>query len=42
MIILRFICKMFHEFWGSGGTSPNGIDSHRWESKVEILRSLSS
>jgi hypothetical protein len=42
MIILRLIYKMFHKFWGSSGTASDGIDSHRWESKVEILRSLSS
>jgi len=42
MSVLRLMWKMFRELWLSGGTLSNGIDSHKWESKVEILKSLSS
>jgi hypothetical protein len=42
MIILRFLCKIFRGFCGSKGTLSDGIDSHKWESKAEIARSLSS
>jgi hypothetical protein len=42
MIILRFLCKIFHTLCGSTGTLSDSIDSHKWESKAEISRSLSS
>ena len=42
MIILRFLCKIFRDLCGSKGTLSDGIDSHKWESKAEITRSLSS
>ncbi len=42
MIILRFLCKIFHCLCGSTGTLSDGIDSHKWESKAEISRSLSN
>ena len=42
MIILRFLCKIFHTLCGSTGTLSDSIDSHKWESKAEIARSLSS
>jgi hypothetical protein len=41
MFILRALLKMFQALCRSEGTLPNGIDSHKWESKTEILRSLS-
>ena len=41
MIILRFLCKIFRDLCGSKGTLSEGIDSHKWESKAEIARSLS-
>jgi hypothetical protein len=40
--ILRFMWRLLRGFWDSHETSPNGIDYHKWESKVEILRNLSS
>ncbi len=42
MIILRFLCKIFRGICGSNGTLSGSIDSHKWESKAEIARSLSS
>lgn len=42
MIILRLLCKIFHLLCGSTGTLSDSIDSHKWESKAEIARSLSS
>ncbi len=42
MVILRFLCKIFRNLCGSKGTLSDGIDSHKWESKTEIARSLSS
>ena len=42
MIIIRFLCKVFLDLCGSKGTLSDGIDSHKWESKAEIVRSLSS
>ena len=42
MNLLRFFCKIFRDFCGSKGTLSDGIDSHKWESKTEIARSLSS
>jgi len=42
MIILRMIRKIFGRLCRSNGNLSTGIDSHRWESKVEITRSLSS
>ncbi len=42
MIILRFFRKIFRDLLGSKGTLSDGIDSHKWESKDEIARSLSN
>ncbi len=42
MVILRFLCKMLRNICCSKGTLSDGIDSHKWESKAEIARSLSS
>jgi len=41
MKALRFIRKWLHRLWYSEASLPAGIDSHRWESKIEILGSLS-
>ena len=41
MFILRALLKMFQDLCRSEGTLPNGIDSHKWESKTEILQTLS-
>jgi hypothetical protein len=42
MIVLRFLCKIFRGLCGCPGTLSDCIDSHKWESKAEIARSLSS
>ncbi len=41
MKVLRFIQKWLHRLWGSGMNFPAGIDSHKWETKIEILGNLS-
>lgn len=42
MRILRFLCKVLRGLCGSAGTLSDGIDTHKWESKAEIVRTLSS
>ena len=42
MRILRYIQKWLQKVWDSGLGLPTGIDSHKWESKIEILGNLSS
>ena len=42
MSILIRMWKIFCKIWSSGEAMPNRIDYHKWESKVEIFRSLSS
>ena len=42
MYIFRFIWKRLSKLWRSGGILPPEIDCHKWESKVEIFRTLSS
>jgi hypothetical protein len=42
MKVLRYINKWLHKFWDSNMNMPVGIDSHKWDSKIEILGSLSS
>jgi hypothetical protein len=41
MKALRYIRKWFHRLWFSEASLTAGIDSHRWETKIEILGSLS-
>lgn len=41
MRMLRWIGRWLHYLWGSSMSLPGGIDSHKWESKTEILRTLS-
>jgi hypothetical protein len=48
MKALRFIraClttveKWCHSLWGLDASVSTGVDSHRWESKIEILGQLS-
>jgi hypothetical protein len=40
MELLRRLRKWWRGFWGCDLCWPMGIDSHRWENKVEILRRL--
>ena len=42
MCILRFLCRVIRDLCCSKGTLSDGIDSHKWESKAEIARTLSS
>lgn len=42
MKVLRYINKWLHEFWDPDKSLPTGIDSHKWDSKIEILGCLSS
>jgi hypothetical protein len=41
MKALRFIQKWLHRLLGFDANLSAEIDSHRWESKIEILGSLS-
>ena len=41
MKILKFVKKCWRGLRRSGRSMPAGIDSHKWESKIEILRHLS-
>jgi hypothetical protein len=42
MKVLRFIQKWLGKLWGLDMSLSTGIDSHRWESKIEILGRLSN
>jgi hypothetical protein len=41
MKALRFIRKWLHRLFSFDLNLSAGIDSHRWESKIEILGNLS-
>jgi hypothetical protein len=41
MKVLRFLQKWWLELWNSGLDWTTGVDSHKWESKIEIFRCLS-
>ncbi len=41
MKALRYIRKWLHQLWCSQVSLSTEIDSHQWESKIEILGSLS-
>ena len=41
MKALRFIGKWWHRLWNTETGASVGLDSHRWESKIEILGTLS-
>lgn len=42
MNVVRFIRVIWRWLSKSGTASSDGIDGHKWESKVEILKDLSS
>jgi len=42
MGILLFVWTIFRKLWHSSEAVSDGIDCHKWESKVEIFRNLSS
>ena len=41
MKMLGFIWKRLRKLWRSDESLLTGIDTHKWESKIEIFRSLS-
>jgi hypothetical protein len=41
MYIFGFIGRCLRQLWRSNGTQQTGINSHKWESKIESLKSLS-
>jgi hypothetical protein len=41
MRILKFMWKWWRQLWRSTANLQTGIDSHKWESKIEVFRSLS-
>ena len=42
MKVLQYINKWLHKSWDTNVSMPAGIDSHKWNSKMEILGGLSS
>lgn len=42
MGIFILMWKVFRKFWSSGEAISHGIDCHKWESKIETFRNLSS
>lgn len=42
MKVLRYINKWLHKFLDLNVSMLDGIDSHKWDSKIEILGCLSS
>lgn len=41
MRLVRFIKEWLRDLWGAGTSLSTGLDSHKWESKIEILGHLS-
>jgi hypothetical protein len=41
MKALRYILKWLHSLLGLEAGLSTGIDSHKWESKIEIMTNLS-
>jgi hypothetical protein len=39
-IVFGFLWKSLRKLWKSDNSVATGIDSHKWESKIEILRSF--
>jgi hypothetical protein len=39
-IMIGFLWKNLRKLWQSNKSVATGIDSHKWESKVEIYRSF--
>jgi hypothetical protein len=39
-IVFGFLWKRLRKLWHSNESVAPGIDSHKWESKIEIFRSL--
>ncbi|MHC4117192.1 MAG: hypothetical protein ACYSWO_06760 [Planctomycetota bacterium] len=41
MKLVRFIREWLQDVWSAGLSLSSGPDSHKWESKIEILGCLS-
>jgi hypothetical protein len=41
MKLVRFIKEWLHDIWTAGMSLSTSLDSHKWESKLEILGHLS-
>jgi hypothetical protein len=41
MRVLRKMYAWWRQFWGEDAYWLQGVDSHQWDNKVEILRRLS-
>ncbi|MHC4353681.1 MAG: hypothetical protein ACYTE3_18740 [Planctomycetota bacterium] len=41
MKLVRFIKEWLHDIWTAGVSLSTGLDSHKWESKLEIWGHLS-
>lgn len=41
MRLVRFIKEWLRDLWGAGTSLSTGLDSHKWESKIEIMGHLS-
>jgi len=41
MKTFRFIRKWWHNLWSLNASFSTGIDSHTWDSKIEILANIS-
>jgi hypothetical protein len=39
-VMFGLLWKSLRKLWRSSINQTTGIDSHKWESKIEILRSL--
>lgn len=39
-IMFSLLWKSLRKLWHSNKIADNGIDSHKWESKIEIYRNL--
>lgn len=42
MVVVRFIVRFWNALLGKDSRTPMGIDSHKWESKMETFNSLSN
>ncbi|MEJ2704298.1 MAG: hypothetical protein P8Z79_17825 [Sedimentisphaerales bacterium] len=42
MCVLKLVWKTFCQLWGPCGPTTGVIDAHKWESKVEVFKNLSS
>ena len=40
MRLVRFIKEWLRDLWGSDMSPSTGLDSHKWESKIEIFGHL--